>query len=905
MNTLIKSFCFLSAVLVISAADTPNNQSQASSRNLAVVAVPSSSYVSGDTSLAALNDGNNPRSSRDVRQGSYGNWNRTGTQWVQYDWNQTIYTDKIEVYWWADGAGVALPKASRLLYWDGTNFVPVKNPSGLGVEGNQFNVTSFDEVATSKLRLEIDSNGTLSTGILEWRVLDSGKSPAFPPSVKAGEDRVVILGGKTYLSGSVKSMNNSSSVAVRWSKISGPGDVQFADAKALSTTASFSSTGHYTLNLTAIDGTLSASSQLQVIVDQAPPVIHLTEIQPRPYSISSPFWSPRIKAIMVNWIPHCIKKISDPNLREGGINNFIDAANKLSGKSATRHRGYVFANAWVLNTVEAICLALMVDPQGDAEMIASQNLMKSTLDDWLPKILAAQESDGYLQTAYTLSGKKRWTQKGDHEGYVAGYFLEAAIAHHIYTKRQDSQLYNAAKKLADCWYDNLGPAPKKYWYDGHQEMEQALVRFSTYVNSVEGAGKGTKYLELAKFLMDCRRNGESYDQSHLPVVQQYEALGHAVRAAYSYSGMAGVAMEMNDIDYHSATKSLWDNIINKKYYVTGGIGSGETSEGFGPNYSLRNNAYCESCSSCGMIFLQTKLNHTYHDACYADACEETLYNALLGSLDLQAKNFYYQNPLDSRGDRYDWHACPCCVGNIPKTLLMLPTWAYTSDRDNLYVNLFFGSTVVVDQIAGTDVQIIQTTDYPWSGKVKITVNPSKETEFGIKLRVPNREISSLYRNTPKSSGFISLSINGKEQTLLLEKGYALIKRDWKAGDTILLELPMPVQRVKGDEKIEATRGKVALRIGPLLYSLEKVDQDLDKVLSPDAHLTTEWKGDLLQGVKVIKGSFTDGSAMLAIPNFARNNRNTPAVSNNTTNSPAGGRARMGRPISSIVWIKDK
>ena len=186
------------------------------------------------------------------------------------------------------------------------------------------------------------------------------------------------------------------------------------------------------------------------------------------------------------------------------------------------------------------------------------------------------------------------------------------------------------------------------------------------------------------------------------MIEQYEAVGHAVRASYSYAGMSDVAMETGDVDYQSAVMSLWDNMVNRKYYVTGGIGSGETSEGFGPDYSLRHNAYCESCSSCGLIFFQHKLHLAYHDAKYVDLYEESLYNALLGSIDLAGENFYYQNPLDCNHARYDWHGCPCCVGNIPRTLLMLPTWTYSKSDDGVWVNLFVGSTVTVEDVAGTE-----------------------------------------------------------------------------------------------------------------------------------------------------------------------------------------------------------
>ncbi len=887
------------------AQDNPAADSE-SGMNLAIVAKPSSSFVSGDTSLSALNDGQEPRNSRDSRRGSYGNWNRTDTQWVQYEWSKPISTKKINVYWWNDRRGVRLPKACRLYYWDGDSFVQVSNASGLGVVGDKYNTTTFDEVTTSKLRLEIDPNETNSTGILEWRVYDSGKSPDFPPIAEAGVDRTVILGGKTYLDGAIKTLKNKSGVptTIKWSKASGPGTVKFEAPDVVETTATFSDLGDYTLKLSANKGPLSASSALSVKVVPKPPSKALEPVDTKNYKIDSPLWNNRAKALIVNWIPHCIDKISDPNLREGGINNFIDAASKLAGKPAGRHRGYVFSNAWVYNTIESICIACMVDPKGDKEIIDAQEKLKATLEDWIPKILAAQESDGYLQTAFTLSDRQRWSPRyrGDHEGYVAGYFLEAGISHYLMTKGKDLRLYNAAKKLADCWDNNIGPAPKKEWYDGHQAMEIALVRFGRFVNKVEGKGQGDKYIKLSKFLLDCRKDGSQYDQSHLPVIQQYEALGHAVRASYSYAGMADIAVETGDIDYQSAVMSLWDNIVNRKYYVTGGIGSGETSEGYGPDYSLRNNAYCESCSSCGEIFFQHKLNRMYHDAKYADLYEETLYNALLGSMDLEGKNFYYQNPLDARGPRYDWHGCPCCVGNIPRTLLMLPTWTYLKSDDGVYVNLFIGSTVKIENVAGTDIEMVQTTDYPWNGKVSITVNPQTEKKFNVNIRVPDRDVSKLYTCKPDSDGIASISVNGSKITPPVENSYAVIARTWKAGDKIDLELPMKVQRIHASNKIEATKGKVALRYGPLIYNVEQVDQDINQALKPDSVLTTEFKNDLLDGIMIIKGTWADGSELKAIPNYARCNR---IVETDEVQSNSGGRRRRNQPVSSIVWLKEE
>jgi DUF1680 family protein len=923
-------------------ADTPESaktNAPPKGANLAVVATPSASYVSGDTKLTALNDGNEPRSSRDNRRGSYGNWNRTGTQWVQYDWTQPISTASMDVYWWSDGAGISLPKACRLKYWNGSEFVPVSNPSGLGVAGNQFNISTFDEVRTSKLRLEMDSDGDYSTGILEWRVFDSGKSPKFPPMVTAGIDRDVILGGKTYLSGKVKSLQSNaagSSAKVTWTQATGSGKVTFEDPHKPVTTAKFSALGTYTLKLAADVEGLSSGDKLTVKVIAPPPKEQLDAVYTKTFKVNNPLWNSRIKSLIVNWIPHCIDYINRTNLSQGqgGIDNFIEAAKALAGQPHGRHKGYVFSNAWVHQTVEAMSIALMVDPQGDAEILKAQEKFRATLEDWIPKILAAQEPDGYLQTAYTLRDPERWPGRwtpqgrGNHEGYTAGYFLESAINHYLMTNKRDARMYDAAKKLANCWYDNLGPAPKKEWYDGHQEMEQALVRFGRFVNDMEGGGKGQKYIELARFLLDCRKNGSEYDQSHLPVIQQYEAVGHAVRAVYTYSGMADVAVETHDIDYQSAVMSLWDNLVNKKYYVTGGVGSGETSEGFGPNYSLRNNAYCESCSSCGEIFFQYKMNLAYQDAKYADLYEETLYNALLGSTDLEGETFYYTNPLVG-GQRTSWHVCPCCVGNIPRTLLMLPTWMYARSKDAIYVNLFIGSTTTVDDIAGTDVQIVQATDYPWNGKVKLTINPAVSKKFTVHVRIPNRMTSDLYASTPEVKGLNSIALNGKTFKPTIKNGYVVLNRKWKAGDQIDFEVPMKVQTVKACDKIAADVGLVALRYGPLIYNVERADQpDINQPIDRHAAFTTEWRGDLLGGVTVIKGKFANGAALTAIPNYARNNRlgqmapresgsdssvdysgGTGTAGNASTNAPAGG-AGSGRRnfrgnAASAVWMKDQ
>jgi DUF1680 family protein len=897
MKSRIPAFAFI-VLLTGSGFPVDILEAQPSGKNLAFVATPSGSVRYG-APLSYLNDGLTPTTTGGMRQGSNRPPQRLTTQWIQYDWIQPVTTGEIAIFWWNYSNSLRLPQSYRIKYWDGKDFVEVKNPSGLGLENNKYNLTKFDPVKTTRLRLEVDSVDRFLGTILEWQVFQAENSPNHPPVPEAGVDRTVIIGGKTYLSGKVKSVTPVTRIS--WEKISGPGNVIFDKPGELQTTAVFSQTGDYILRMTAEEGDLSAASELRVKVSSPPPAERLDVVYTKRYKIDSPLWNSRAKALIVSWIPWCIDQIERDTLTlgQGGLDNFIEAAKALRGEPYGRHKGYVFSNAWVYQTIESMSIALMIDPQGNKEIIDAQNKMKATLEKWIPIVLAAQEPDGYIQTAYTLRDTARWKERwapltrGNHEGYVAGYFIESAINHYTLTEGKDKRLYNAAKKLADCWVANIGPG-KREWYDGHQEMEQALVRFGRFVNDMEGNGRGDSYISLAKFLLDCRGGGSEYDQSHVPVQQQYEAVGHAVRAVYSYSAMADVAAETGDVDYQSAVISLWDNIVNKKYYVTGGIGSGETSEGFGPDYSLRNNAYCESCSSCGLIFFQYKMNLAYHDAKYADLYEETIYNALLGAISLDGKYFYYDNPLNSAQSRYSWHVCPCCVGNIPRTLLMIPTWTYVKSSDGLYVNMYIGSTINVDNVSGTDVEMIQKTNYPWSGKVTIIVNPEQSKEFTVYVRVPDRSTSSLYTASPLVRGLNSLMVNGRAIPQDIVNGYAVIKRKWKAGDKIELEMPMEVQTLTADERIGADRGRVALRYGPLIYNVEKADQpDIDKYIGLEP-LKAEWRSDMLNGVVVIKGKWDDGTPLLAIPNFARNNRNT------IKSTYAPGRANPDD--GSIVWI---
>jgi uncharacterized protein len=864
--------------------------------NLAVAGEVSTSYVSGHETLTAVNDGVTPRSSRDTSHGAYGNWPKHGVQWVQYSWARPVNIGGVSVNWYDDARGVRVPKAARLLRWADNSWTEIKAADGatLALEKDTFNTLAFTPVTTDKLRLEMTGSGKSSTGLIEWTVADAGKSPAFPPIVAGPPDRIVRTGEKTEISASVRSASRGD-ITIAWSRKSGPCEVTFDDPRAATTSATFTAPGEYVLQVTARQGVEAGSALVRVKVHSTRPLVGQSDVLTRHYVLTSPFWKARTRALIVNWIPHCIAQIDDPNLKEGGIENLVEAGNKLAGRAWKPHHGYPFSNAWVFNTVEAMCVALARDPDGDAEVASAQAAFRQKLDEWIPIVLSAQEPDGYFQTRITLGYEKersqdavlrRWkpTLRGEHEGYVAGYFIEAGIAHHIATGGKDARLYNAAKKLADCWATHVGPSPKQEWYDGHEEMEQALFRLANYVDLVEGAGAGHKYAELGRFLLECRgkHGGQNYDQTQAPVARQYSAVGHAVRAAYLYSAMAAAARTNGEPTYLSALDSLWDNLVNRKMYISGGIGSGETDEGFGRDYSLPNHAYCESCANAGMLFFQHQMNLLYGDARYVDVSEDVLYNALLSDIDLAGQNFTYTNALDTGEGRYKWHVCPCCVSNIPRTLLSLPTWTYTRRADGLAVNLFIGGTTTIPNIVGTDVVATQATNYPWDGKVRLQLDPASTKAFALRIRVPSRDASALYRSKPAVGGIEALSVNGEAITPTIEQGHAVIQRTWKAGDRVEFSLPLAVQRVKADKAVMADRGRVALRYGPLLYNFESVDQPLDGRLDPSAKIRAQWMPDLLGGVVVLRGKFSDGTPFQAIPNYARNNR--------------GGR--------SIVWVRD-
>jgi len=683
-----------------------------------------------------------------------------------------------------------------------------------------------------------------------------------------------------------------------FSKEGGPEWLNVDPNGALSGTPSSSDEGINNFTVQVDDG-LNAPDQatLQITVDILPLYSHsINPVYINDFAVQG-FWRTQFKRQITQWLIHCIDTLD--TVQPYGIPQFIEAKKALDGLPHASKTGYVFSDAFTHNTVEAMCLALSIDADGDQDINDAQNYIQTKLNEWIPIILDVQQPDGYIDTLVLETidnGYVRYSNRGNHECYVQAYFIESGVAHYQVTEGQDLRLYNAAKKCGDHFYDTF-LVPQRVYSNGHEVIEMALNRLGRLVNEVEGQGLGNKYIDTSKWLMDCRGGGSEYDQNHLPVIQQTNAVGHAVRACYLYSGMTDIALLQQDDDYLNAVDYIWDSAVNRKMYLTGGVGATSSGEAFAGDYVLPNDTgYCETCASCGLIFWNNRMNWHYHDAKYADVVERTIYNNVLSSVDLAGQNYYYQQPLDQSNARYSWHSCPCCVGNIPRTLLALKdkTYLINEDTNSLYVNYFIAGSGTIDNFDGMQIEVEQVTDYPYSGIVDIIVSPEVSSNFSIEIRIPDRTESTLYTATPEIDGYNSIEVNGSPITPAIVDGYVTITRTWNSGDTITLDLPMDIQMIKSDPQVSANLGQVALQYGPMVYNLESVDHNvptLDSIyIEPNAVLTTAWDTGLLgEGILTMQGTVkmkTSGGYenidVLSIPHYTRLNR--------------GGRT--------IVWVAD-
>jgi len=526
---------------------------------------------------------------------------------------------------------------------------------------------------------------------------------------------------------------------------------------------------------------------------------------------------------------------------------------------------------------------------GRIDNFAKAAELEEYMDDLIAKVAASQEKDGYLYTNRTIdpknpapgAGEKRWSNLGSsHELYNVGHMYEAAVAYYQATGKRT--FLDVALKNADLIAGLFGPDGLKE-FPGHQEIEIGLVKLFRVTGE-------EKYLDLAKFFLDVRGNKEYkkmfdensdfsiynqdwYLQAHKPVIKQSQAIGHAVRATYMYSGMADVAAMNGDTAYITAIDRIWDDVVSKKLYLTGGIGSRHEGEAFGDAYELPNNtAYNETCAAIGNVFWNFRLFLLHGEAKYLDVLERTLYNGLLSGISLSGDLFFYPNPLESDGkfkfnqgalSRKPWFDCACCPGNLARFLPSLPGYIYAVKDQTLYVNLFTeseGKAIIAENY----VNISQKTNYPWDGNIQIYLEPKKDAEFYVNVRIPgwarNEPVASdLYKFLQPSEEKISLKVNSKDQALDMGNGFARLFRKWKKGDVIELVLPMPVRRVIALENVAADRGKAALQRGPIVYCFEGVDnngQVLNRFLPDELDFEVEFRPQLLGGIDVLAAKDT-------------------------------------------------
>ena len=564
--------------------------------------------------------------------------------------------------------------------------------------------------------------------------------------------------------------------------------------------------------------------------------------------INDNFWSPRLSKHVSATLPVCIDQIEN---QTGRIRNFENAA-----KGEGEHSGIFFDDSDVYKALEGMAYSLINNPDPELEKKA---------DEWIDKFAAAQHPDGYINTFYTLTGlDKRWTNMDKHEMYCAGHMIEAGVAYYQATGKR--KLLDVCIRMTDHMMSQFGPG-KRHWVPGHEEIELALVKL--YQTTQE-----QKYLDFAYWLLEERGHGHGtmgdegkwnpvYYQDIVPVRQLTDISGHAVRCMYLYCGMADVAALKNDTGYIAAMDRLWDDVVHRNMYITGGVGSSHDNEGFTEDYDLPNlDAYCETCASVGMVLWNQRMNQLTGDSKYIDVLERSLYNGALAGISLGGDRFFYVNPLESKGDhhRQEWYGCACCPSQLSRFLPSIGNYIYASSDDALWVNLYIGNTGQI-RIGETDILLTQETDYPWDGSVKLTISTSQPLEKEIRLRIPN------WCKT------YDLSINGKRINVSEEKGYAVIK-DWKSQDVIALDMDMPVEIVAADPHVKENFGKRAIQRGPLVYCMEEIDNPVyfDQIqLSPSTTFQTAFASDILNGIKTIK---TNGRAQSAtfIPYYAWDNR---------------------------------
>lgn len=594
---------------------------------------------------------------------------------------------------------------------------------------------------------------------------------------------------------------------------------------------------------------LCAGCHFNPLAPEAPPLKMIDAVDFSHVRIHDRFWSPRLDKHRSATLPVCIDQIEN---QTGRIRNFEHAA---EGKG--EHSGIFFDDSDVYKALEGMAYSLIHHPDAALERKA---------DEWIDKFAAAQQPDGYINTYYTLTGLgERWKNMDKHEMYCAGHLIEAAVAYYQATGK--SKLLDVGRRMADHMLTLFGP-DKRHWVPGHEEIELALVK----LYQVTGE---EKYLDFAYWLLEERGrgcgtkgNGEEWDpayyQDEKPVREMTDIAGHAVRCMYLYCGMADVAALKHDTGYVAALNRLWEDVVLRNMYITGGIGSSRHNEGFTEDFDLPNReAYCETCASVGMVFWNQRMNQFTGDSKYVDVLERSMYNGALAGISLAGDRFFYVNPLESEGDhhRQAWYGCACCPSQISRFLPSVGNYIYGTSAGALWVNLYIGNTARIP-MGTSEITLRQETDYPWDGTVKLTLSTPVPLHKEIRLRIPGwcRQYA--------------LTVNGNPVKARMEKGYAVVEKEWTSDDVLILAMDMPVEMVSAAPEVKQNVGKRAVQRGPLVYCLEETDNTPDfegASLSGRTSFETRFVPTLLGGVTTVEAAAGNGKIRL-IPYYAWDNR---------------------------------
>jgi DUF1680 family protein len=605
----------------------------------------------------------------------------------------------------------------------------------------------------------------------------------------------------------------------------------------------------------------------------------ITPINIQNVKLKDNFWLPIIKKVQEKTIEYAIHKCEE----EGRLDNFLIAGKQKEG---TVKGQMPFDDTDVYKIIEGASNTLISEPNPKLEKL---------LDSLISIIKVGQEKDGYLTTWRTINPAKppapwvpviegkRWESlQISHELYNSGHMIEAAVVHYQATGKRN--FLDIALKNADLLVATFGDNKNQIQgVPGHQIVETSLVKLYQITNN-------KAYLNLAKYFLDNRGNPKNhnlygdYSQDHIPVIKQDEAVGHAVRAVYMYAGMTDIAAIENDSAYYNAVTKLWNNVVTKKIYITGGIGSKPEGEAFGKNYELPNlTGYNETCAAIGNVYWNHKLHNISGNSAYFDVIERSLYNGLISGLSLDGKKFFYPNALESDGvykfnrgscTRQSWFDCSCCPTNLIRFIPSIPGLIYSKSNEAIYVNLYASNIGKID-FKETTVEINQKTNYPWDGKVSISVLPKSVSEFTLKLRIPswarNQVLpGDLYGYKINSLTRTCLFINGKPTNYKIDNGYITLHKKWQKGDTIILNFPMEVKQVVTNPTVEGNNGKVALEYGPIVYAIEEIDNKVNfdsiTINEKDAFRINK-EDSLLGGVTTIQTS-----QLKAIPYYSWSNR---------------------------------